>query len=85
VIARNKAHDSDSSPVAMLSFDGDAAIEAIEGLMVDHKDNRSISLTWKKVAKADGYYVIPKSMPHYPNLDTNSTKTNSITGSTSMF
>lgn len=85
MIARNKAHDSDSSSVATLSFDGDAAIEAIEGLKWDHKDNRSISLTWKKVAQADGYYVIPKSMPPYPNLDLNITKTNSITGSTFMF
>jgi hypothetical protein len=85
VIARNKAHDSNSSSVATLSFDGDAAIEATEGLMVDHKDNRSVSLTWKKVARADGYYVIPKNMPPYPNLDMNTTKTNSITGSTFMF
>lgn len=80
MIARNEAYDSNTSSVATLSFDGDAAVEAVEGLKVGHKDNGSISLTWKKVSQADGYYVIPKSMPPYPNLDVNTTKTNSITG-----
>jgi hypothetical protein len=81
VIARNEAHDSNSSAVAALSFDGDAAIEAIEGLVVDHKDNHSVELTWKEVNKADGYYVVPKSLPPYPNLEMNNTaKTNKITG-----
>jgi hypothetical protein len=80
VTARNEVHDSNSSAAVTLSFDGDAVFEAIEGLVVDHKDNRSVSLTWKKVNKADGYYVVPKSMPPYPNLEMNTTKINKITG-----
>ena len=85
VMARNGAHDSDSSSVAVVSFSGDAVIEAVEGLVVEHKDNRSVRLTWKKVDQADGYYVIPKSMPPYPSLGTNTTGTNKITGNTSLF
>ncbi|GFG37795.1 hypothetical protein Cfor_11613, partial [Coptotermes formosanus] len=79
VVARNGAHESDSSSVAVVSFNGDAVIEAVEGLVVEHKDNRSVSLTWKKVDQADGYYVIPKSMPRYPNLGKSTTETNKIT------
>jgi hypothetical protein len=85
VVARNGAHESDSSSVAVVSFNGDAVIEAVEGLVVEHKDNRSVSLTWKKVDQADGYYVIPKSMPRYPNLGKSTTETNKITGNTSQF
>jgi hypothetical protein len=80
VIARNVAYDSDSSSVAVVSFNGDAFIEAVEGLVLEHKDNRSVSLTWKKVDQADGYYVIPKSMPPYPELRKNTTEKNKITG-----
>jgi hypothetical protein len=84
VIAWNEAHNSNSSAVATLSFDGDAAIEAIEGLALEHKDNHSVSLTWKKVNKADGYYVVPKSKPLYPNVEMNTTKINKITGNNTL-
>jgi len=85
VLARNEAYDSNSSSVATLLFDGDAAIKAVEGLVLEHKDSNSVKLTWKKVNQADGYYVFPKSMPPYPNLGMNTTKTNTITGNTSVF
>jgi len=85
VMARNGAYDSNTSSVAVVSFSGDAGIEAVEGLVVEHKDNRSVNLTWKEVGQADGYYVITKSMPPYPNLGKNTTTTNKITGNASLF
>ena len=86
VVARNGRHDSDSSSVAVVSFSGDAVIEAVEGLVAEqHKNNRSVNLTWKEVDQADGYYVILKSEDQYPNLGKNTTTTNKITGNTSLF
>jgi len=85
VIARNGAYDSNTSSVAVVSISGDAVIGAVEGLVVEHKDNRSVNLTWKEVGNAEGYYVITKSMPPYPNLGNITTKTNKITGNTSLF
>jgi len=85
VMARNGAYDSNTSSVAVVSFSGDAVIEVVEGLVVEHKDNRSVKLTWKEGGQAEGYYVITKSMPPFPNLGKNTTKTNKITGNTSLF
>lgn len=85
VVARNGAYDSNTSSVAVVSFSGDAHIEAVEGLVVEHKDNRSVSLTWKEVGHAEGYYVFTKSMAPYPNVGKNTTTTNKITGNTSVF
>ena len=85
VMARNGVYESNTSSVAVVSFSGDAVIEAVEGLVVEHKDNRSVNLTWKEVGQAEGYYVITKSMPPYPNLGKNAIKTNKITGNTSLF
>ena len=85
VLARNGVYISDTSSVAVVSFSGDAVIEAVEGLVVEHKDNRSVNLTWKEVGQAEGYHVITKSMPPYPNLGKNTTKTNKITGNASLF
>jgi hypothetical protein len=85
VMARNGAYDSSTSSVTVVSFSGNAAIEAVEGLVVENKDNRSVKLAWKKVGQADGYYVFTKSMPPYPNLGRNTTTTNKITGNTCLF
>jgi hypothetical protein len=92
VMARNGAYGSNTSSVAVVSFSGDAVIEAVEGLTLVHVDNRSVNLTWNKVGEADGYYVITKSKPPYneskplyPNFGKNTTTTNKITGNTSLF
>ena len=79
-MAENGAYVSKSSLVATLKFDGDAVIDAVEGLVVDHKDNSSVTLSWKAVKGADGYYVIHKGGPYYPLLPKNSTKQPKITG-----
>lgn len=84
-MARNGVYDSNTSSVAVVSFSGDAVIETVEGLVAEHVDSRSVNLTWKKVDKADGYYVITKSKPPYPNFGKNKTTTNKITGNTSLF
>jgi len=85
VMARNGAYYSNTSSVAVVSFSGDAVIEAVEGLVVEHKDSRSVNLTWKEVGQADGYYVITKSMWPFPNLGKNTITKNKITGNTSLF
>lgn len=77
VIAKNGRHESNSSSVAVVTFSGDAAIEAVEGLVVECKDSRSVNLTWKKVDQADGYHMILKSEDQFPNLGKNTT-TNKI-------
>ena len=85
VMARNGAYDSNTSSVAVVSFSGDAVIEAVEGLIVEHVDNRSVNLTWKEVGQANGYYVITKSKPPYPNFGKYTTTTNKVTGNTFLF
>jgi hypothetical protein len=84
VMTKNGAHDSDTSSVAVVSFSGVAVIEAVEGLFVENIGNRSVNLTWKAVAHAEGYYVMPKSMLPYPDVGKITTATNKVTGNTSL-
>ncbi|XP_016840986.1 sortilin-related receptor, L(DLR class) A repeats-containing-like isoform X2 [Nasonia vitripennis] len=76
VVAKNKEHESESSNVATITFDGSANIDHIEDLKVIDKTNHSITLNWKKIDSADGYNITPRGPPSYPLLDTYSTKSN---------
>jgi hypothetical protein len=78
VIAKNKEHESDSSDVATITFDGSANIDNIENLKVIDITNHSVTLNWKKIDSADGYIVTPRSQPSYPILDSQTTKTNAL-------
>lgn len=79
VVAKNKEHESESSNVATITFDGSANIDHIEDLKVIDKTNHSITLNWKKIDTADGYNITPRGPPSYPLLDTSSTKSNTYT------
>jgi stage V sporulation protein SpoVS len=52
---------------------------------VEKIGNGSVNLTWKAVAQAEGYYVMPKSMLQYPDVGNITTATNKVTGNTSLF
>lgn len=76
VIAKNKDHESDSSNVATITFDGSANIDNIEDLKVIDKTNHSVTLTWKKIDAADGYVITPRGPLSYPTLESQTTKSN---------
>ena len=65
VIAKNREHESASSNVATLTFDGSANIDDIENLKVIETTNSSIKITWNKIKDVDCYRVKPRG-PLYP-------------------
>lgn len=79
VIAHNHNHESNSSTVSSLKFDGDSNIDMIRELKVMGQTNSSVSLSWTAVKGADGYNVTPEVRTPYPQLESVTTKTNSIT------
>ncbi|XP_020710796.1 sortilin-related receptor isoform X2 [Athalia rosae] len=78
VIAKTKEHDSNSSNVATITFDGAANIDGIENLSVVATTNSTVTLTWNKIVNASGYHVTPKGPPPYPALFTITTDKNTL-------
>lgn len=78
VIAKNGDHESASSNVATLTFDGSANIDDIEDLKVVSTTNQSITLSWKQLKDVDRYQVTPKAPAPYPLLHGISTLENQI-------
>ncbi|XP_046815781.1 sortilin-related receptor-like isoform X1 [Vespa crabro] len=78
VIAKNREHESNASQVVVLTFDGAANIDDIEGLRVTETTNHSVSLTWNKIKDVDGYHVTPKAPSLHPALKTLITMENVI-------
>lgn len=68
VKARNRKQESMSSKLASLKFDGTSNIDQIEGLTLVDMDETSMTLSWTKMMKADGY-VVQLVLPHpYPKI-----------------
>lgn len=79
VIAHNHKHESNSSEVSKIIFDGDSNIDVIKNLKETGHTNSTVSLSWQAVKGADGYNITPEVRTPYPQLSAVSTKTNSIT------
>uniref|UniRef100_A0A182QTE4 Sortilin-related receptor n=1 Tax=Anopheles farauti TaxID=69004 RepID=A0A182QTE4_9DIPT len=70
VKARNGRHESLSSVMVPLTFDGTSFVEKISRIDVLNKTAKSVTLTWKPVSNADGYMVVPILPQTYPVLPT---------------
>ncbi|XP_053670657.1 sortilin-related receptor-like [Anopheles nili] len=79
VKARNGKHESLSSIMVPLTFDGTSFVEKITRIEVLNKTTKSITLQWKPVNNADGYMVVPILPQTYPMLPTIKVQNTSIT------
>lgn len=78
VVAKTKEHESNSSNLATLTFDGSANIDNIKNLIVTATTNSTVTLSWDKQPIADGYHVTPIPPQPYPAMPTNSTTENTF-------
>ena len=79
VKARNRKQESMSSKLIQLKFDGTSNIDQIEGLTLQDMDETSMTLSWNKIKKADGY-IIQLVLPHpYPKIAPLKTQSTSYT------
>jgi hypothetical protein len=76
----NAAQESNSSNVVRLAFDKNAMIDGVEDLRVVEKSEHSVTISWKKMAHVDGYYVNPKVGTFYPKMNKAKTLDSKITG-----
>lgn len=69
VKARNRKQESMSSRLIQLTFDGTSNIDQIVGLNLLDMDESSMTLSWNKIKKAEGY-VVQLVLPHpYPKIE----------------
>lgn len=77
VKARNRKQESLSSQRVFLVFDGTSNIDQIVGLTLLDMNENSMTLSWNKIKKAEGY-IVQLVLPHpYPKVEP--TKTQSTT------
>uniref|UniRef100_A0AAG5DRM1 Sortilin-related receptor n=1 Tax=Anopheles atroparvus TaxID=41427 RepID=A0AAG5DRM1_ANOAO len=70
VKARNGKHESLSSQMVPLKFDGTSFVEKMSRIEVLNRTAKSLTLQWKAVANAEGYMVVPILPQTYPVLPT---------------
>lgn len=69
VKARNRKQESMSSKLIQLKFDGTSNIDQIMGLTLVDMDENSMTLSWNKIKKAEGY-IVQLVLPHpYPKVE----------------
>lgn len=69
VKAKNRKHEGLSSKIVQLLFDGTSNIDSIAGLALKNMDVSSMTLTWNKIKKAEGY-IVQLVLPHpYPRIE----------------
>jgi len=79
VKARNRKHESASSKLTQLTFDGTSNIDSIIGLTLLHMDDTSMILSWSKIKKAEGY-IVQLVLPHpYPRIEPIRTPNTTVT------
>lgn len=78
VKARNRKQESMSSRLVQLTFDGTSNIDQIVGLTLLDMDENSMTLSWNKIKKAEGY-IVQLVLPHpYPKIDPIRTQSTSV-------
>lgn len=79
VKAKNRKHEGLSSKIASLIFDGTSNIDTIAGLSLKNMDDRSMTLSWDKIKKAEGY-IVQLVLPHpYPKVEPIKTQSTRVT------
>lgn len=69
VKARNRKQESMSSKLVQLTFDETSNIDQIVGLTLLDMDENSMTLSWNKIQKAEGY-IVQLVLPHpYPKIE----------------
>lgn len=69
VKARNRKQESMSSKLIQLKFDGTSNIDQIVGLTLQDMNENSMTLSWTKIKKAEGY-IVQLVLPHpYPKIE----------------
>ena len=69
VKARNRKQESMSSKLFHLTFDGTSNIDQIMGLQLLDMNANSMTLSWNKIKKAEGY-IVQLVLPHpYPKIE----------------
>ncbi|XP_055591990.1 sortilin-related receptor-like [Uranotaenia lowii] len=79
VKARNGKHESVSSNMVQLKFDGSSNIDKISKIDVVNITKKSVTLEWKPVSNADGYMIEPILPQSYPQLNKIWVKTSTYT------
>lgn len=79
VKARNGKHESVSSNMVQLKFDGTSNIAKIDKIQEVNKTKKSVTLEWKPVDGADGYMIQPILPQSYPLLNTIWVKNSTVT------
>jgi hypothetical protein len=69
VKAKNRKHEGLSSKLVQLIFDGTSNIDSIAGLALKDMNEKTMTLTWNKIKKAEGY-IVQLVLPHpYPRIE----------------
>lgn len=79
VKARNGKHESVSSNMVQLTFDGTSNIEKVSKIEVVNKLHNSVTLRWTPVRNAEGYMIQPILPQSYPVLNTIWVKNSTVT------
>lgn len=79
VKARNGKHESVSSNMVQIKFDGTSNIEKISKIDVVNITKKSVTLEWKPVNNADGYMIQPILPQSYPLLSSIWVKNSTVT------
>jgi sortilin-related receptor len=78
VKARNRRQESMSSKLVQITFDGTSNIDQISGLAMADMTETSMTLSWNKIPKAEGY-IVQLVLPHpYPRIEAIRTKGTSV-------
>lgn len=76
--ARNRKQESMSSKLVQITFDGTSNIDQIVGLTLLDMDENSMTLSWNKIKKAEGY-IVQLVLPHpYPKIEPIKTQSTSV-------
>lgn len=79
VKARNGKHESVSSNMVQLKFDGTSNIEKISKIDIVNQTKKTVTLEWKPVSNADGYMIQPILPQSYPLLNSIWIKNSTVT------
>lgn len=81
VAKNNEELESEPTPKASITFDSSAYIESVQGLVIQSRNENTISLAWKSIPNVDGYCIQPLTNLPYPRIPpTNTTNaSNSVT------
>lgn len=79
VKAKNRKNEGLPSKVVWLLYDSNSNIDSITGMTLKNMDKKSMTLSWNKIEKAEGY-IVQLVLPHpYPKIEPIKTQDTSVT------